>query len=100
MVEIEVQVIGAAAHGTTGDEAQYADFSGFQQHLLKEMPPPPVQAATVSDWVSDGTRAGPAPLRRRRTMSMAEKSVLVRRRTASKMTNLVAGVMALAPISK
>ena len=82
MVEIEVQVIGSVAHGTTVDEAQYADISGFQQHLLKEIPPPPVQAATVSDWVCDGTRAGPAPLRRRRTMSMTEKSVLVRPRRA------------------
>ncbi|OQR84737.1 phosphatidyl inositol kinase (PIK-G1) [Achlya hypogyna] len=68
---VEATAAAAAVPVDASSDAQYADFSGFQQHLLKpkEMPPP-LPIGGVRD---DGK---PEPLQRRRTMSMAEKSVL------------------------
>ena len=55
-------------------DAQYADFSGFQQHLLKPKEKTILPPAPIADWATGDAK--PEPLRRRRTMSMAEKSVL------------------------
>ncbi|OQS07042.1 phosphatidyl inositol kinase (PIK-G1), partial [Thraustotheca clavata] len=67
----------AALSASDGSEAQYSDFTSFQQHLLKPKEeiklPPPLPGNNPRIEIRNDV---PAALRRRRTMSMAEKSVI------------------------